>query len=287
MWRPTSTDCSETEDPPVALDVCRNQNKRSYEIDRTHTIDLKFKTTSQALGDMELNGFLGGTNLNDGFHGTIGNVPGLLTGSVLIAKNARLPWTTLDASITGNAPLQTVAIEVFDHLDPTSYESDNGNQPTSKFGLLLTNVPKELGVKTRVLGVEDRITDGPPSPPDDPCKADPTVKEELGYAHAEMDLVAADVAGKAALEFDVRQIDGQATAKLTSNEPVTGFVNARVDHLSIKAGSECHAHHSGQRILAGAIGSGIAGVGACSPVSESVPRLDQAADRSAPRSARS
>ena len=46
--------------------MCKNQNKRSYEIDRTHTIDLKFKTTSQALGDMELNGFLGGTNLNDG-----------------------------------------------------------------------------------------------------------------------------------------------------------------------------------------------------------------------------
>ena len=261
VWRPTSTDCSETEDPPVALDVCKNQNKRSYEIDRTHTIDLKFRTTSQALGDMELNGFLGGTNLNDGFHGTIGNVPGQLTGSVLIAENARLPWTTLDASITGNAPLQTVAVEVFDNLNPTFYESDGATQPTSKFGLLLTNVPAELAVNTRVLGVEDRITDGPPPPPADPCSADPSVDEALGYVHGQMDLAGSAATGKAKLGFNLRQVDGQAAAKMTSNVPVSGFVNARVDHLTVKARSECGAT-TGQRILAGAIGLGIAGVSA-------------------------
>src|SRR5262245_10936944 len=76
-----------------------------------------------------------------------------------------------------------------------------------------------------------------------------------------MDLAGGDAQGVSNLKFELSSNDGQAAAKMTSNTAVTGFVNARIDHLRIKVNSECGAT-TGQRILAGAAGLLITGVGA-------------------------
>jgi hypothetical protein len=257
VWRPISSECTETATPPANVDTC--QNKPAYEIDRTRKVEVQFKTTSQSLGNLELNGFLAGTNLDLGVHATIGNVPGQLDGTVTMAENARLPWTTVSASMSGNAPLQSVAVEVADQNNAVNYENNTGTQPTSKFGVVLTNVPAQLNVSTHIVGIEDRVSDPPVPPPADPCSGNAHPTEDFGYAHAQLDLAGTSDAGQADLNFFFREVGGQVAAKMTSNAPVSGFVNARIDHLAVKiAAHDCVS--TNQKIEAGAIGVLVKGV---------------------------
>jgi hypothetical protein len=270
LFRPTSTDCSEATSPPVAVDAC--QTKRSYEIDRVRTMGFKLETTSESLGDLDFNGSLGGTNLNLGVHGEIGNIPGRFDGSLTMAQNARMPWTTFDTSFEGSTPLQSVLVEVVDRtFDADSntpgnqqvrYESNGVSQPTSNYAVSLTNVPANLDVNSRVLGVENRLSDAPIQP-FDPCSANsPSPGVGIGYVHGSFDLANAAPSGAAVLNFFVRDVDGQEQAKMTStNGPVSGFVNARADHVIIKVDSNCGAT-TDDRIKAGALGAFITGIGA-------------------------
>lgn len=238
LFKPTVTECSETASPPVNVDTC--QSRPSYEIDRTQTVNLEFKTTSVSLGDLELNGFIGGTNLQQSVHGAIGNVPGQLQGNLSIANNARLPWTTVNTSLTGNAPLQSVAVDVTNGLQPVAYETDGQTQATPNYAVRLTNVPQQLAVNTRILKPESRVSDGPVAPTD-PCSPSPGVTDQFGYAHAQLDLMGGNASGQAVLDVAVRQADNQTTAKLTANAPVSGFVNARLDHVKFNINSDCEA----------------------------------------------
>ena len=130
------------------------------------------------------------------------------------------------------------------------------NQPTS-IRVSVDQRPEATRVNTRVLGVEKtRITDGPSVAAGLIGSAPRRRKEELGYVHAKIDLAGSgrrqggagvDVATSTAKE-----------AKLTSNKPVT----ASSTRASTTWASRWVPSHvtTGQRILAGAIGSGIAGV---------------------------
>jgi hypothetical protein len=238
IWKPTVSNCSETASPPVNVDTC--QSRPSYEIDRTQTVGLEFKTTSASLGDLVVQGFIFGKTTKLGVKGAIANVPGQLQGNLSIANNARLPWTTVDTSLTGNAPLQSVSVDVTNGNQPVSYETDGVTQPTPNYAVRLTNVPQQLAVNTRLLKPESRVSDGPVAPTD-PCSPSPGVTDEFGYAHAQLDLMGGNSLGQAELNVDLQQADNQTTAKLTANVPVSGWVNARMDHVKFNINSDCEA----------------------------------------------
>ena len=56
-------------------------------------------------------------------------IGGRLEGTVNIAKNRRLPWTTVEAGFITNAPMDTVAVSVLDRDYDRDRDASNGNQP--------------------------------------------------------------------------------------------------------------------------------------------------------------
>jgi hypothetical protein len=178
-------------------------------------------------------------------------VPASFVGGLALAQNARLPWVDVNLDYDANAALGSVNANVFDLRAPTAYrqgpddpdlqggctaENPSAGTCTAKYAVDLTNVPAQLHVTTRVQGAaEDRLTPAPGSTPD---PTDPTVElGGLGYVHAQLDL-----GGTATqLLVDARRAasDGAFVGSLRAFDadnvpaPVSGFLNARVDHVKV------------------------------------------------------
>jgi hypothetical protein len=267
VWQPIDTTC---DDSSATVEGC--QRKRTYEIDQTRHMHLTMKTTNQNLGDLEVNARVeSGADLDLSIHSTVGNVPGSLDGDVLFAKNRRLPWTTFNTSLVGNAPLNSVVVSVVDNtydadnkpangIQQVQYEGVGESHPTSNYAVELANVPQRLFVDSRVLGVEKRIGDPPGKPLGDPCQPATKTDARLGYVHAFVDLASAGAGGIAHLGVNARLVDSQYTAQLfTIGGTITGFVNARADNVTLKADSSCNPETSDEKFKATAAGIGVIG----------------------------
>ena len=123
----------------------------------------------------------------------------------------------LPPSITGNAALQSVIVEVHDNNfdddakdpnphspEPLKYHrADGTEQDTKNYAVSLTNVPSVVNINTRVItSAEPQLGDPPGGA--DPC-ANPIVDESVGYVHAQLDLAnAVDANNEADLDINTR-----------------------------------------------------------------------------------
>jgi hypothetical protein len=240
IFRPTLVRCDET-----SADVSSCQNRQTYEIDKTETVAVQFKTTAHEFGDLNVNGDIHGDGLDWTVDGRVEHVPGSFVGGLTLANNLRLPWVDINVDFNANAPLGAVRASVFDHNLPVEYRQDadpvdqgqcteTDDQCTANYAVELTNVPAELHVAAKIQGAaEDRLTPSPVEPPD-PAEPETDVGG-IAYVHAQLDL------GGTATQLLVQgreASDGQFVGILKAFDAadaptaVSGFLNARVDHIT-------------------------------------------------------
>ena len=242
VWRPTLTRCDDSVDDATAC-----QDRQLYEIDKTETLGVQFRTTNAELGNLNVLADIHGDELDWTIHGAVEHVPGELLGQVKLANNLRLPWITLNLDFDANAPLGDVLAEVFDHNLPVEYRQssddpeDGGqcteadDQCTANYAVALGDVPADLHVTARIQGEgEDRLTPSPFTVPD-PSEPETSVGG-IGYVHANLEL------GEAVSQLVVEGrsgADGKFLGTLhafdAADNPagLSGFLNARVDNLEI------------------------------------------------------
>jgi hypothetical protein len=247
LWRPTLRTCDGTDQEAPGC-----QSRRRYERDEIDELGVRFRTTSAELGDLNLAGGIHRTSQDFDWKARahIEHVPGTLEASVTVADNLRLPWVTVDLDVDANTSVGSVWVEAFNEFKPIEYreaaDADGQcTQPgmpeypedpcTANYAVSLTNVPEDFHVTGRVQGeAEERLTPATEEP------VDPTEPEVdvggIGFVHANLDL--RGTAERILVEGRDAG-DGQIVGTLEALDeagnpaPVSGFVNARVDHVMV------------------------------------------------------
>jgi hypothetical protein len=242
VWRPDLRRCD-----PSSADARTCQTRPLYEPDDVEKVTVQLRTTSDAIGELNVRGDIKGDGLNWLVIAKVGRVPGTLTGDLTITQNTRLPWLQIDVHLNGSAPLDTLSAQIVDNNKPVEYrfDEDEPGQPqchekdsdfcTAKYAVDLTNVPADLEVNARVEGDgEARLTPKPEEPPD---PDDPHVNDDgIAFVHAVLDL------GGAANRIFIQGTGGgekgfigsmRAETHAEAPAPVSGFINARVDHVTV------------------------------------------------------
>lgn len=241
IYRPDLTRCDET-----SPDVSTCQERPVYEMDEVQTVRAELIASIAELGQLNVLADIHGSGLNWTLRSFVARLPGTLVGNLRIADNVRLPWLQVDAELHGSQPFDQIRIEVFDRDKPVEYRrsadpedegqcTNPGDRCTSNYAVVLSNVGTDLEVTGRVRGSsEGRITAEPDEPP--PPNEPQTDVGGLAFVHAQVDLH--NLAERLVVD-GWEGGDGQFVGSLRAFGPghnsahVSGFFNARVDHIEV------------------------------------------------------
>ncbi|HEV7758610.1 MAG TPA: hypothetical protein VGO78_06460, partial [Acidimicrobiales bacterium] len=253
LWKPTLVRCDESVD-----DVSACQTRPTYEIDKTETVAVKYRTTSHELGDLHVEGNIHGDGLDWTAAASVEHVPGIFDGGLVLSDNTRLSWIDVDVSFHANAPLGAVRASVVDNDAKAEYRQSaddpehpgqcrqDDDQCTANYAIDLANVPADLDVTARIQGSpEGRLTPSPDGTPPDP--SEPQIDfGGLGFVHANVDLLG--TATQVAVQGRI-PTDGEFAGTISAFDgndvptPISGFLNVRVDHVTVGLDSDEGERH--------------------------------------------